>query len=94
MAWFAADDYEGRIRHALKVERTLVNLGYLVAVIGMLAIVLEVGSAVVGQASWSRVLVTSFGILAATVLSGAAAYASGTNVGLAAVRLRRDLEKG
>jgi len=33
-------------------------------------------------------------ILAATVLSGAAAYASGTNVGLAAARLKRDVEKG
>jgi predicted anti-sigma-YlaC factor YlaD len=94
MAWFGPDDVEGRIAHAFKVERFLVWLGYSVAVVGVLAIVWTVGGALIGNTGWTRAVVTSFGILAATVLSGAAAYASGTNVGLAAARLKRDVEKG
>lgn len=86
-------DVTGRIAHGLKVERTLIWLGWVVALVGVLAIAYEVGSALVGATSWSRAVVTSFGILAATVLSGAAAYGSGTNVGLAAVRLQRDMSK-
>lgn len=83
---------EARIAHAFKVERVLTWLGWTVAVVGVLAIAGEVGSAIAGATSWSRAVVTSFGILAATVLSGATAYGSGTNVGLAAARLQRDLQ--
>lgn len=87
------DDFAGRIEHGFKVERTLIWLGWFVALVGVLAIVYEIGSAVIGATSWSRAVIASFGILAATVLSGATAYGSGTNVGLAASRLRRDLSK-
>jgi hypothetical protein len=93
MAWFGPDDVEGRIEHALRVERILVNLGWFVAGVGVVAVVSTLGTAVVGETSWSRALVAAFGILAATVLSGAAAYGSGTNIGLAAMRLKRDLTK-
>lgn len=86
-------DYAGRIEHGLKVERTLIWLGWCVALVGVLAIAYEIVSALVGATSWSRAVVTAFGILAVTVLSGATAYGSGTNVGLAAVRLQRDLTK-
>jgi predicted anti-sigma-YlaC factor YlaD len=91
---FGPDDVQGRIAHAFRVERFLVWLGYLVAVTGVLAIAWTLLSALIGDTGWARAATTSFGILAATVLSGAAAYASGTNVGLAAARLKRDVEKG
>lgn len=94
MAWFGPDDVQGRIAHGFAVERLLVRLGYFVAVVGVLAIIWTIGGALIGNEEWSRAVVTSFGILAATVLSGAAAYGSGTNVGLAAARLKRDVEKG
>jgi hypothetical protein len=93
MGWFGPDDVEARIAHAFKVERFLVNLGYFVAVVGVLAIAWEIVRALLGSTDWSRALVSSFAILAATVLSGAAAYGSGTNVGLAAARLKRDVER-
>jgi hypothetical protein len=69
MAWFGPDDVEGRIEHALRVERILVNLGWFVAGVGVVAVVSTVGAAVLGETSWSRALVAAFGILAATVLS-------------------------
>lgn len=94
MAWFAPDDVQGRIAHAFRVERFLVSLGYGVAAVGVLAIVWTLVGALIGDTGWSRAVTTSFGILAATVLSGAAAYASGTSVGLAAARLKRDADKG
>jgi hypothetical protein len=87
------EQIEARIAHALKVERVLLWLGWIVAVVGALAILWQVGAAILGATSWSRAVVTSFGILAATVLSGATAYGSGTNVGLGAARLQRDLTR-
>lgn len=93
MGGFGPEDVQGRITHALKVERTLLALGWLVAVVGVLAIAWEIGSAVLGYTSWTRAGLSSFGILAATVLSGATAYGSGTNIGLAAMRLQRDLRR-
>ncbi len=93
MAWLSPNDVEGRIQHALRVERVLVNLGWFVAVVGVVAVLATLGTALWGETSWSRALVAAFGILAATVLSGAAAYGSGTNIGLAAVRLKRDVDK-
>lgn len=89
---FDDDDYAGRIEHAFAVERILTWLGWLVAGVGVLAILWQLGAAVLGITDWSRAVYVCLGILAATVLSGATAYGSGTNVGLAAARLRRDLE--
>ena len=79
--------------HGLKVERFLIWLGYCVGVLGVLSMLWSLGGAVVGTTTWPRAITVAFGILAATVLSGATAYASGTNVGLAAVRLWRDSRK-
>lgn len=91
MAWFAPDDAEGRVEHALKVERLLVNLGYLVAAIGVLGILVTLFEAVTGSISWYRAGMLALGVLTATVLSGAAAYGSGTNIGLSAMRLQEQI---
>lgn len=85
---FDPDDVDARVAHAFKVERILTLLGYVVAVVGLMGIGWTLFEAVSGDIAWTRAGVTGFGILAATVLSGAAAYGSGTNVGLAAMRLR------
>lgn len=77
--------------HALKVEHFLITLGWFVTGVGVLGIAATIGAAVFGDTSWQRALAGAFGILAATVLSGAAAYGSGTNIGLSAMRLQRDL---
>lgn len=87
------DDIEGRVMHGLRVERFLIWLGYLVGLLGVLSMLWSIGGAVVGATTWSRAVTVALGVLAATVLSGATAYASGTNVGLAAVRLWRDSRK-
>lgn len=86
-SWFDPDDVDGRVAHALKVERVLTSLGYAVAAVGVLGILWTLFEAVTGDLTWTRAGVTSLGILAATVLSGAAAYGAGTNIGLSALRL-------
>jgi hypothetical protein len=49
--------------------------------------------AFMGAVGWEQAGITTFGMLAATVLSGVAAYGSGTKVGPAAVRLQESLRK-
>ena len=84
---FEPDDLQGRVEHALKVERFLTTLGWFVAAVGVVAVAITLVMAVTGAMGWQRALASAFGILAATVLSGAAAYGSGTNIGLSAARL-------
>jgi hypothetical protein len=50
-------------------------------------VVVTLTLAITGSMGWQRALISAFGILAATVLSGATAYGSGTNIGLSAARL-------
>jgi type IV secretory pathway VirB2 component (pilin) len=84
---FDPGDLQGRVEHALKVERFLTWLGWLVAMVGVVAVVVTLTLAITGSMGWQRALISAFGILAATVLSGATAYGSGTNIGLSAARL-------
>lgn len=93
MYWFPPDDPQERVEHALSVARALTSLGLVVATVGLIAIVVTVVLALVGVVGWDDAGITAFGILAATVLSGVAAYGSGTNVGLSAVRLQEALRK-
>lgn len=83
-------DVREQISHAFQVERVLTTLGWLVLLIGVLSIasilILWLGD----ELSTSRAIGAAIGTLLGTVLAGAAAYGSGTNVGLAATRLDLD----
>ena len=93
MYLFPPDDPQERVEHALSVARALTSLGLVVAVVGLISIAVTLVLAFMGAVGWEQAGITTFGILAATVLSGVAAYGSGTNVGLAAVRLQESLRK-
>lgn len=78
---------DDRVEHALMVERVLTRLGWLVlmlGVIGLGAITLEWLS---GNLTTEKALAAAGGTALATILSGATAYGSGTNIGLGAARL-------
>jgi hypothetical protein len=93
MYWFPPDDPQERVEHALSVARMLTSLGLVVAMVGLLAIGMTALLGFLGVLGWEEAGIAAFGILAATVLSGVAAYGSGTNVGLSAVRLQETLRK-
>lgn len=86
-------DLEGRVRRAFAVERLLTKVGWVMLAIGTLAIAALLLALAVGSLSWQRAGAAIFGVLAATVLSGATAYGAGTNVGMAAVTLQLRLEE-
>ncbi|HPQ85624.1 MAG: hypothetical protein H6524_13635 [Actinobacteria bacterium] len=86
-------DLEGRVRRAFTVERLLTKVGWVMLAIGTLAIAALLLALAVGSLSWQRAGAAIFGVLAATVLSGATAYGAGTNVGMAAVTLQLRLEE-
>ena len=92
MTWFEANDLERRVRHALRVEKIMVRLGYFVAIVGVIAIALVGLQLVLGVITINNALIVAFGVLNATVLTGGAAFVAGTNLGLNAAKIQRDLE--
>lgn len=92
MGLLPPDDPHDKVEHALRVSKYLTALGLFVAVVGIVAVGYAVWLAVAGDLSWQRAFAAAFGVLAATVLSGAAAYGAGTNIGLSAERLRTSLQ--
>jgi hypothetical protein len=80
-------DVDERVAHALLVERVLTRFGWFVLVVGVATIALIVWQFAIGDLELEQALEAAFGAALATVLSGAVAYGSGTNVGLGAARL-------
>ncbi len=76
-----------KVEHARQVEQVLMWLGWTVAVLGTAGIVTFAVLWVVGEVSAEQAVGAILGTALATVLSGAAAYGSGVNVGLGAERL-------
>jgi hypothetical protein len=81
-----------RVRHAVATERFMMRLGWIV-------LFLAVGSLAVTVVLWlhsditlEQALAAIFGVIITGILSGAAAYSSGINVGLGASRLALALE--
>lgn len=70
------------------VERLLTKIGWLMLFLGIIGMLGVAGQSLLGNMSWQRAGAGIFGILAATVLSGATAYGAGTNVGLSAFNLK------
>jgi hypothetical protein len=76
-----------KVEHARRVEVILQWLGWSVAVLGVMGIASFSVLWVVGGLSAEQALSLLFGTALASILSGAAAYGSGVNVGLGAERL-------
>jgi hypothetical protein len=76
-----------KVGHARQVERILLWLGWSVAVMGVIGVVAFSVLWAVGELSAEKALGAILGTALAAILSGAAAYGSGVNVGLGAERL-------
>jgi hypothetical protein len=80
-------EIDERVEHALMVERVLTRLGWLVLMLGVIGLGAIASQWLLGDLTAEKALAAAGGTTLATILSGAAAYGSGTNIGLSAARL-------
>ncbi len=76
-----------KVEHARAVERVLTRLGWSVLVIAFAGIVTTLVLWAAGEIDIEQALAALLGTVLTSILSGAAAYGAGVNVGLGAERL-------
>lgn len=76
-----------KVKHARSVEGILQRLGWSVGALGVAGVVTFAILWVIGDLDIEQALSLIVGTALATILSGAATYGSGVNVGLGAERL-------
>ncbi len=84
------EDTARRIARAELAERILIRLGWVVLVVGVIAVVAEVVAIASGFDDVADGVVTIAGIVLGVILVGAAAFGSGVNIGINLERLRND----
>ena len=82
-----ADLIRKKVAAARGVERSLTFIGWIVLVIGVIGMVATVVMWIAGQIDIDQAVALLLGTILGSILSGAAAYGSGVNVGLGAERL-------
>jgi hypothetical protein len=76
-----------KVEHAREVERILLRLGWSVAVLGLAGVAVFAVAWAAGDLDAEQAVGLILGTCLATILSGAAAYGAGINIGLGAERL-------
>ena len=88
----SADAIGEKVVRARSVERALMFIGWIVLVIGVVGMALTVAMWIAGQVDVDQAVALLLGTILGSILSGAAAYGSGINVGLGAERLALALQ--
>ena len=73
--------------HAVATEKFMLRLGWLVLALAVTSLAVTAALWLHGDITMEQALAAIFGVIITGILSGAAAYASGINVGLGASRL-------
>jgi hypothetical protein len=81
------DQMGRRVEHAIATEKFLLRLGWLVLALAVTSLVVTAVLWLDGDITMEQALAAIFGVIITGILSGAAAYASGINIGLGASRL-------
>jgi hypothetical protein len=76
-----------RVRHALSTERFMLRLGWLVLALAIAGLAVTAALWLRGDITVEQALAAIFGVIISGILSGAATYAAGINIGLGACRL-------
>ena len=76
-----------RVEHAVATEKFMMRLGWIVLFLAVTSLAVAVGLWLHGDLTPEQALAAIFGVIISGILSGAAAYSSGVNVGLGASRL-------
>jgi hypothetical protein len=87
------EQMRARVQRGLMTERNLLRLAWFVLGLAIIGLIGSVVLFLVGEISFDQALAAIFGVVISSVLSGAAAYGSGINVGLASSRLATSLPR-
>ena len=82
-----------RVEHALAIETFMRRLGWIVLFLAAASLIVTVVLWLHGDITFEQALASTFGVIITSILSGAAAYSSGVNIGLGASRLLLAMEK-
>ena len=82
-----------RVLHAVATERFMMRLGWIVLFLAIGSLAVTVVLWLRGDITLEQALAAIFGVIITGILSGAAAYSSGVNVGLGASRLVLTLQE-
>jgi hypothetical protein len=82
-----------RVEHAVAIGTFMRRLGWIVLFLAVASLIVTVVLWLLGDISFEQALATIFGVIISSILSGAAAYSSGVNIGLGASRLSLAMEK-
>ena len=81
------EEMRERVRHAVATEKFMLRLGWLVLALAVTSLAVTAALWLHGDITMEQALAAVFGVIITGILSGAAAYASGINIGLGASRL-------
>jgi hypothetical protein len=87
----SVEQMKGRVRRGFLTERNLLRLAWLILGLAIAGLVTVLALWLLGEISVDQMLAAVFGVIMSSILSGAATYGSGINVGLAASRLATNL---
>lgn len=87
------EQMKARVRRGFITERNLLRLGWFILGLAILGLVTVAALWLLGEISVDQFLAAIFGVIISSILSGAATYGSGINVGLAAARLATNLPR-
>ena len=85
------EQMKARIRRGFLTERNLLRLAWLILGLAIAGLVTVAALWLAGRDQHRPVPRRGFGVIMSSILSGAATYGSGINVGLAAARLATNL---
>jgi len=86
-ALISREEMRERVRHAVATEKFMLRLGWLVLALAVTSLAVTAALWLHGDITMEQALAAIFGVIVTGILSGAAAYASGINIGLGASRL-------
>jgi hypothetical protein len=87
------EQMKARVRRGFITERNLLRLGWFILGLAVAGLVTVLVLWFVGEIGIDQALAAIFGVIVSSILSGAATYGSGVNVGLAAARLATNLPR-
>jgi hypothetical protein len=85
------EQMKARVRRGFLTERNLLRLAWFILGLAVASLLTVIVLWLTGEISIDQFLAAVFGVIMSSILSGAATYGSGVNVGLAAARLATNL---
>jgi hypothetical protein len=82
-----------RVERAFATWRFMTRLGWIVLSLAVTGLLVTIVLWLHGDITLEQTMASAFGVIISSILSGAASYSSGINIGLGASRLALALEK-